>query len=34
MTFLALGNSDHVVVAVSIDFLSNAQWDALFHFIA
>ena len=34
MMFLALGNSDHVVVAVSIDLSSNAQWDALFHFIA
>ena len=26
-----LGNSDHVVVAVSIDFPSNSQWDAPFH---
>ena len=29
-----LGNSDHVVVSVSIDFPSNLQWDALFHRIA
>ena len=28
------GNSDHVVVSVSIDFPSNLQWDALFHYIA
>ena len=26
-----LGNSDHVVVAVSIDFPSYSQWDAPFH---
>ena len=26
-----LANSDHVVVSVSIDFLSNSKWDALFH---
>ena len=31
MAFPPLGNSDHVVVSVSIDFLSNSQWDALFH---
>ena len=29
-----LGNSDHVVVSVSIDFPSNSQWNALFHPIA
>ena len=26
-----MGNSDHVVVSVSIDFPSNSQWDTLFH---
>ena len=26
-----MGNSDHVVVSISIDFPSNSQWDALFH---
>ena len=34
MAFLALGNSDYVVVSVSFDFLSNSQCDALFHQIA
>ena len=34
MAFPPLGNSDHVVVSVSIDFPSNLQWDALFHYIA
>ena len=34
MAFPPLGNSDHVVVSVSIDFLSNLQLDALFHCIA
>ena len=34
MVFLPLGNSDHVVVSVSIDFPSNSQWDAPFHHIA
>ena len=34
MAFPQLGNSDHVVVSVSIDFQSNSQWDALFHRIA
>ena len=29
-----LGNSDHVVVSVSIDFSSNSQRDAPFHRIA
>ena len=28
-----LGNSDHVVVSVSIDFPSNSKWDALFYHI-
>ena len=28
-----LGNSDHVVVSVSIDFPSNSKWDAPFHHI-
>ena len=31
MAFPPLGNSDHVVVLVSINFPSNSQWDALFH---
>ena len=34
MAFPPLGNSDHVVVSVSIDFPSNSQWDASFHRIA
>ena len=34
MAFPTLGNSDHVVVSVSIDFLSNAKRDALFQGIA
>ena len=34
MAFLPLGNSDHVVVSVSIDFPSNSQQDAPFHHIA
>ena len=34
MTFSPLGNSDHVVVSVSIDFPSKSQQDALFHCIA
>ena len=33
MAFPPLGNSDHVVVSVSIDFPSNSQQDALFYFI-
>ena len=32
--FPPLGNSDHVVVSVSIDFPSYSQWDAPFHPIA
>ena len=34
MTFPPLGNSDHVVVSVSIDFPSNSQRDASFHRVA
>ena len=34
MAFSPLGNSDHVVVSVSIDFLSNSKWDVPFHRIA
>ena len=34
MAFHLLGNSDHVVVSVSIDFPPSSQWDALFHLIA
>ena len=34
MGFPPLGNSDHIVVSVSIDFPSNSQRDALFHCIA
>ena len=34
MAFPPLGNSDHVVVSVSIDFPSNCQRDAPFHRIA
>ena len=33
MAFPPLGNSDYVVFSVSIDFPSNSQWDALFHYI-
>ena len=32
--FLRMGNSDHVVVSVSIDFPSNSQGDAPFYHIA
>ena len=31
MAFTPLGNSDHVIVSVSIDFPNNSQQDALFH---
>ena len=31
MAFSPLGNSDHVVVSLSIDFPINSKWDALFH---
>ena len=34
MAFPPLGNSDQVVVSVSIDFPSNSQRDAPFHRIA
>ena len=34
MAFSPLGNSDHVVVSVSIDFPSYSQQDAPFHCIA
>ena len=34
VAFPPLGNSDHVVVSVSIDFSTNSQHDALFHCIA
>ena len=34
MAFRPLGNSDHVVVSVFIDFPSNSKWDALCHCIA
>ena len=34
MAFPPLGNSDHVVVSVSIDFPSNLQQDASFYCIA
>ena len=31
MAFSPLGNSDHVVVSISIDFPSNSKEDAMFH---
>ena len=34
MAFPPLGNSDHVVFSVPIDFPSYSQWDAQFHRIA
>ena len=34
MAFTPLGNSDHVVVSVSIEFPINSEWDALFHRIS
>ena len=34
MAFPQLGNSDHVVVSVCIDFTSDSQRDAPFHRIA
>ena len=34
MAFPPLGNSDHAVVSVSIDFQSNSQRDAPFHRMA
>ena len=33
MAFPQLGNSDHIVASVSIDFPSYSQWDAPFHCI-
>ena len=34
MVLLPLENSDHVVISVSIDFLTDSKQDALFHCIA
>ena len=34
MAFSPLGNSDHVVVSVSIDFPINSKQDAPFHCVA
>ena len=34
MAIPPLGNSDHIVLSVSIDFPSNSKRDALFHCIA
>ena len=34
MGFPAVRNSDHVVVAISIDFPINLKWNASFHRIA
>ena len=34
MAFPPLGNSDHVVVSVSIDFLTNSKQDTPFHHVA
>ena len=34
MAFPPLGNSDHVVVSVSIDFQINSKQDVLFHCVA
>ena len=34
MTFPPLGNSNHVVVSLSIDFLSNSKGDSPFYWIA
>ena len=34
MVFPPLGNSDHVVVSVSIDFPSNSKQDPSFHYTA
>ena len=31
MAFLPLGNTDHVVFSISIDFPSNSQWEVLLH---
>ena len=34
MASLPVGNYDHVVISVSMDFPSNSQQDAMFHHIA
>ena len=34
VAFPTLGNSDHVIVSVSIDFPLNSKWCAPFHRIA
>ena len=34
MAFPSLGNSDHGVVSVFINFPSNSQWDGPFHHTA
>ena len=34
MAFLALANSDHVIVSVSTDFPINSKQDTLFHQVA
>ena len=34
MAFPLLGNSDHVVISVSINFPSKSKWGALFHHVA
>ena len=34
MAFSPLGNSDHIVFSVSIDFPTNSKQDAPFHWIA
>ena len=34
MAFPLLGNSDHVVVSVSIDFQINSKQDTLYHCVA
>ena len=34
MALPLLGNSDHVVASVSIDFLSYSQWDSSIHCMA
>ena len=33
MAFPPLGNFDHAVFSVSIDFPSNSQWDSPFHYV-
>ena len=34
MAFLGMGNSDHVIVLVSINFPTNSKQDVMFHCIA